>query len=230
MYIVFSNSSLYHIPEWLFEESLYLKYDFIYGRNYSIEEITKNPQFQNSELWRVFYQQKPYLHFPKILEYAHFYIFFRSLQMKKEIGFYIQPSKYNHTLLWLEPHLFGFQRFGISKDQYKYDTFPVSIIYETIKKNDVEWLRWGLKYIDYRDYDTFLDDYSFQLIYEYKAFDCIPVIIEAVDIFTDFLKERYQIDIMDEFDVNEVTKKIQDHQLQTDIFHLGKKIKKLKMI
>ncbi len=233
MYIIFTEAGktlLYLLPNWLYEESLYLKYDFIYGNNYSINEITSNPLFHEIRFWNSFQKDSPLLHFPLILQNSQFFSFFTFLKMKKEIGFYIQPSKYNQNLLWLEPHLSGFQRFGISNDQYKYDTFPVSIIYETIKKNDDKWLRWGLKYIDYRDYDVFLDDYSFQLIYEYKAFDCIPVILELVDIFTDFLKEKYQIDIMDEMDVDEVTEKIRSHQIQIDIFHLGKKVKKLKMI
>jgi hypothetical protein len=229
MYIHFSESFIYRVPQWLFEESLYLKYDYTFEKKYQINEITKNLLFHQKELWGLFYQDEPYLHFPKLIEYPHFYSLFRFLQLKKEIGFYIKPNKYNQSLMWLESYLFGFQKFGMSEDKYKYDTFPISIIYETIKKNDTEWLKWGLKYIDYRDYDVFLDDYSFQLIYEYKAFDCIPVILEFVDTFTDYLKEKYQIDILNEFDAEEVTEKIRDHQIQIDILHLGKKIKKLKM-
>lgn len=234
MYIVFSDSQIYTLPEWLYEESLYLKYDYIYGKNYSIEEITVNPSFQKKEVWDFFKRDLPYIHFPQILQSFDFASFFYFLKMKKDIGFYIEPQKYNiqniHLHSWIHGKLSGFQLFGISNIQYRYDTFPISIIYETIQKNDSEWLYWGLKYIDYRDYDTFLDEKSFQLIYEYKAFDCIPVILEMVDIFTDYLKEKYQIDIENELDEEEVIEKIRIHQLQMDIFHLGKKIKKLKML
>lgn len=234
MYIVFSHSRIYSLPRWLYEESMYIKYDYIYEKNYSIEEITMNPSFQRKELWDLFRGESPYIYFPQILQSSDFGSLFHFLKMKKEIGFYIQPQKYNikdiHLYPWIHSHLSGFQLFGMSDQQYKYDTFPVSIIYETIQKDDSKWLYWGLKYIDYRDYDVFLDEKAYQLIYEYKAFDCIGVVLEVVDIFTDFLKEKYQIDIHDEMNEKEVIEKIRIHQLQMDIFHLGKKMKKLKMI
>ena len=84
MYIVFSQSRIYTLPEWLYEESLYIKYDYIYDKNYSIEEITVNPSFQKKEVWNFFKMDLPYIHFPQILQSSDFASFFRFLKMKKE--------------------------------------------------------------------------------------------------------------------------------------------------
>ncbi len=213
MRITFENGIL-DVPEWLYMESGFLR-KLNKNGTYDINKLIEKKRFKNVDLWKVFKMEIREVNPIEMFRYlSHFMDLFVLLEMPKGIGDYIVPRKINvkQSHPEFEKCLIGLQKFGLSNQKYSKE-----MIDETIKNNDFKWLRWGIKYVDHRDWEIW-DDYSFQLAIQHQSIECIDIIIEYdIYIFEEYLDKTYGISDIEGMNADDIINEILNLQLKNMI-------------
>ncbi len=214
MKILFENGETLIIPEWLILESGFLNKLNI-NKTYEIGKLVEKKRFKNIEIWKIFQQETATINPIDMFKYlSHFMDLFVFLEMKKLIGQYIVPRKINvkQSHPEFEKNLIGIQKFALSNQPYS-----KNMIDESIQHNDHVWLKWGIKYVDHKDWDIW-DDYSFQIALQNQSIECINLIIEKdIYIFEEYLDKTYGISDIDDMDADDIIEEILNEQLKNMI-------------
>jgi hypothetical protein len=204
MILSFPNKVMYHLPDWVYEQSRYLESKYERGKKYNVEKMFPNQlKFHNIELWKIMNSEKGIMVITMFQSLSSFLELWKILDFYEPIGTYIEPKRF----VVKKPHpefdqmLIGLQKFALSNQPYS-----KSMIDESIQHNDWRWLQWGLHYIDLHDLEPH-DDISFQIAIDSKATECIDVIMNVecdYDNFEEFISNKYQIDIYEEMPASDL--------------------------
>ncbi len=211
MLIEFAENRIIELHEWIYQQSRYLKSGFHSQRKYKIEQIVSQENLQQIDVWNI--MQKEGIHVKSLfLLLPTFVELWKFLQMKKMIGNFIQPKKYGikkpHPKLI--PFLIGLQKFGLTNLSYE-----KQMLIESIQKDDIEWIRWGIRYLDIHDMDLW-DNECFQIAIDYQASKTIEFIMECdYFVFEEFMIETHQIEINEEMKPEEILDRLLQKELQS---------------
>jgi hypothetical protein len=203
------------LHEWIYQQSVYLRNRFHIQKKYKIEQIVSQENLQCIDIWNIMQQEG--IHVKSLfLSISSFVELWKFLEMKNPIGNFIQPKKYGikkpHPKLI--PFLSGLQKFGLTNLSYeKY------MLIESIQKDDIAWIRWGVRYLDIHDMD-FWDNECFQIAIDYQSSKTIEFIMEYdFDVFEEFLLEKYKIEIHEEMKPEEIFEILLQKELQSLQLH-----------
>ena len=199
MRIKFGENEYFHVPYWLYDNSIYLKRrDF--NQDYLIDKISKNEEYKNVNIWNIFKEDIGINVIEMFRNIKSFLSLWKFLEMEDMIGTYIVPKRFTvkKRHVELESMLYGFQKLGLTSIPYE-----KKMIDESIEKNDYRWLKWGIKYVDYRDWESW-DEISFQKAIDNNSIECIDVILEYdFDIFEEWMMKRYSIELEEDMETGE---------------------------
>jgi hypothetical protein len=211
MLIEFAENRVIELHEWIYQQSRYLKNGFHSQRKYKIEQIVSQENLQMIDIWNI--MQMEGIHVKSLfLSLSTFLELWKLFDMKKPIGNFIQPKRYgikkSHPKLI--PFLFGLHTFGLTNLLYE-----KQMLIESIQKDDIEWIRWGVRYLDIHDMD-FWDNECFQIALDYQSSKTIEFIMEYdFDIFEEFMIETHQIEINEEMKPEEILNRLLQKELQS---------------
>ena len=204
MILLFPNKVLYHVPDWVYEQSRYLESKYQRGKKYDVEKMFPGKiKLHNIELWKIMNSEKGIMVITMFQSLSSFLELWKILDFYEPIGTFIEPKRF----VVKKPHpefdqmLIGLQKFALSNQPYS-----KSMLDESIQHNDWRWLQWGMRYIDLHDLEPH-DEVSFQIAIDSKAIECINVIMNVnfdYDNFEEFISKKYQIDIYEEMPASDL--------------------------
>lgn len=178
MSIIFENNIVYEVPEWVKKESILFErlFDGDSSMSIKIGDLTGNKSLHKIESWR-FILNDGYFDIHVIYENVSLFLdLWCLIQFKKILGFYIKPVKVSPKIIgkkrypMFESLLVGLQKYFIVNKR-----FNKSMLDETVKMNDIDWLTYGYHYFlkeEEQDLKHLWDHYTIRVGYENSSNKC----------------------------------------------------------